>query len=339
LDYLGLTTEFVLTHEIAHVFSGSAYNEPRGAGLADTSLGEGIADWAAGSFAGLEMRPWWGHALRDAGLWVEPDALFITGDFDDAGGANNSHIDFMGRRINARDHTARYAQSGLLVQYLVGRFGWRKFRAFAAAYSVQRGVLDSNDGRRKAARDQEALYDRILSRTAKSRRPKFQRPKARKVEPDGAVVRAVFQKYLGVPWEQIRAEWEAWLVRDPVPPALGARLVAARRIYAAVREYEASLSRPGQRIPDAQQARIRDAFLRCNRALNRGEAARAEQLLEQAQLLIKQSRPKLPERGPDKENAARKYLGASHGGIQVLNAPQLKRKTWPTNSRPTATTR
>ena len=51
LDYLGIGAEYVLTHEIAHIFSGK---------LAGSALGEGIADWATGFFNGVPMAPWWG---------------------------------------------------------------------------------------------------------------------------------------------------------------------------------------------------------------------------------------------------------------------------------------
>src|SRR5262245_8155789 len=103
MDYLGLGSEFVLTHETAHIFSGR---------LAGGPLGEGIADWATGVFEGIPMAPWWGAALKKAGLWIDPDALFITGDYPAS------------REVDSRTRTANYTEAALLVRFLVDRFGY-----------------------------------------------------------------------------------------------------------------------------------------------------------------------------------------------------------------------
>jgi hypothetical protein len=237
LEYLGLSGEYVLTHEIAHVFSGP---------LAGTSLGEGIADWAAGSFAGVQQRPWWAKTLRRGGLWIEPDAFFVTGEFD------------QGPEVEAIIRTAQYAESGLLVAYLVERFGWEKFATFALEYGKARGPLESNAARAGRGRPgQEARGERE--------------------RPDVEQVSAVFHKHFGSAAAKVLADWLAWTEQSSEPPADAEKLLLAERIYGAVRNYELWLvrQRPG---PGAEARRmVREAFTKANRALAAGNlgAARA----------------------------------------------------------------
>src|SRR4051794_7097777 len=72
LDYLGLAGPYVLTHEIAHIFSGQNAGGP---------LGEGLADFVAGSSAETPLAPWWGRALRQHRVWTDVDGLFVSGDY------------------------------------------------------------------------------------------------------------------------------------------------------------------------------------------------------------------------------------------------------------------
>src|SRR5262249_53911177 len=124
LNYLGVGKSYVLTHEGAHVFSGK---------LAATPLGEGIADWAAGDCAASPTAPWWGTALRRAGLWIDPDALFISGDYES------------GPEVDAHSRTAEYTEAALMVRFLVKEFGWTRFAAFAERYGEARHTVRSND--------------------------------------------------------------------------------------------------------------------------------------------------------------------------------------------------
>ncbi len=264
LDYLGLRADYVLTHEIGHVFSGSLYRQAAVEGIGATSLGEGIADWAAGSFGGLPLRPWWGKTLRKTGLWIAPDAFFISGNYHDRPG------------IDARDLTARYTESALLVQFLVSRFGWPKFHAFALDYSRQRGALDSNESRRRFAQRYKFQW------RSKSRDPR-QAPDAKSVE-------ATFLQHFGVPWPQLRTEWATEMEEELAPPQQAEQLVLARETYAAIRDYEMWLAGLAQPPAPATHAAIRAAFVRCNSALNKQQTASASRYLQQANRLVKQLR-------------------------------------------------
>lgn len=247
LEYLGLNGDYVLTHEIAHIFSGT---------LAGSSLGEGIADWAAGSFAGLPLRPGWGTALREAGLWIEPEALFVTGAFE-----ARPEVDEVIR-------TAQYLESALLVQFLVQRFGWEKFRGFAELYGKERGRLVSSGERRP-------------------------RPPPRRGRDAGggegplnpSAVRAVFEQALGESWDRLRSDWEASMSKDRLPPPEAERLVLAQRLYGAVRQYEMwSLAQQGLDLES--RASVREAFTATSRALLRGELELAARELRRARALV-----------------------------------------------------
>jgi hypothetical protein len=252
LEYLGLTGDYVLTHEIAHVFSGVA---------ASTSLGEGIADWAAGEYSGLPMRPWWGVTLQKAGLWIEPDAFFITGDFP-----ARPEVDEVIR-------TSQYVESGLLVRYLVGRFGWEKVRQFAGEYSAARGTLESNADR----------AERPAPRSARGRANDPRRP------PDATAVRATFQKAFGESWEQLRAAWEREMTAETPPADQAARLVLGQRIYGTVRNFEMWTLRSGGISSEASSV-VRAAFTEANRSLLRGDLTGANVAYQRARGIVERLR-------------------------------------------------
>lgn len=238
LEYLGLSAEYVLTHEIAHLFSGP---------LAGSALGEGIADWAAGGFNTVPLKPWWGRALKEAGLWIDPEAFFITGEFP----ANP--------QVDAEIRTAQYVQSALLVQFLVDRFGWERTRAFAEQYSEARGRLISNEDRTRLRGPRRG------ARNADPRRP-----------PDPEAVRARFQEAFGRSWDQLRAEWEHWMQEDAAPAGHAERLVLGQKLYGTVRNYEMWLIRQRPRPASELQEVVREAFLAANRALGAGDLKAAE---------------------------------------------------------------
>ena len=72
LDYLGLDQAYVLRHEVAHVSPGAWLPGP---------WARGWPTLVAGSFGDQPLSPWWGRALQEAGLWVDPQSLFITGEY------------------------------------------------------------------------------------------------------------------------------------------------------------------------------------------------------------------------------------------------------------------
>jgi hypothetical protein len=255
LDYLGLRGDYVLTHEIGHVFSGK---------VAGSALGEGIADWAAGNFAGIPMRPWWGAALRRAGLWLDPDAFFITGEFEP-----RPEVDEVIR-------TAQYVESGLLVQFLVERFGWAKTAAFAAEYGKLRGRLNSN-------------ADRKTLKTPRDFQPRPDRPDPR-LPPDASALRAVWERHFGLGWDKLRAEWEGRMEGEAPPAGQAERLVLAERIYGAVRNWE-MWTLEQKPAPDKEtRTLVREAFTRANRALASGDLAEAARAYEQARAMVEQLR-------------------------------------------------
>jgi hypothetical protein len=259
LEYLGLSGEYVLTHEIAHIFSGK---------LAGSTLGEGIADWGAGSFSGIPMRPWWGSALKRGGLWLDVDAFFITGEFEAS------------PEVDAVIRTAQYAESGLLVQFLVSRFGWDKFQAFAGDYSKARGRLNSNEDRKRIRLPQRS-------------QPRSEAEDPR-LPPNAPEVRAAFQRHFGRSWEDLRSEWEQEMAKDVPPPGQAERLAMAHQIYGTIRNYEMWVieQRPG---PGAEARKlVKSAFTEANRALGAGDVRGASQALARARGLIEQlRRPKI----------------------------------------------
>ncbi|MBI3909986.1 MAG: hypothetical protein HY320_03520 [Armatimonadetes bacterium] len=256
LEYVGLSGDYVLTHEVAHLFSGA---------LAGSPLGEGIADWAAGSFAGVPLRPWWGPVLRANGLWVDPEGLFITGDYPFSG------------ELDARTRTARYSEAALLVQYLIDTCGRERFAQFVARYAPARKKLVSNAELRGAAPVTVALQeDDPLAQPT--------RPAMKHVSPpDPAQVRQAFRETLGVEAEVLLARWDTWLRREPVPdPRLAERLVLVQQTYGAIRNYEmwALRQRPA---PGAEaDNEVRSAFVVANRARDRGDFTEARRWLGEA---------------------------------------------------------
>lgn len=273
LDYLGLTAQYVFRHEIAHWFSQ---------GLAGGPLGEGIADWAAGEFADVPARPWWGAELQKAGLWVDPDAFFITGDYDEPG------------EVDAPIRTAHYAESALLIRYLVEHFGWEKFRAFAAEYSEARGPLTSNESRKRI---------RVRPRLPRRNDRDDDNQRDPRLPPDAATVRAVFEKQLGTTWAQLRTDWEKSMQAEPAPPKQAEALVLAFRIYGAIRNYEMWLIQ--QRVAPSRESQkaVRKAFTTANRLRQQGDYPAARAALANARSLVQQLRePRIIARSERKDS-------------------------------------
>jgi hypothetical protein len=241
LEYLGLNAQYVLTHEIAHIFSGQAASGP---------FGEGLADVVAGEFGDLPLQPWWGGVLRRRGLWVDPDALFVTGDYPTPS------------ELDARLRIARYTEPALLLQYLVGKFGLPKVLEFLPAYSRARGPLDSNE-----------------LRTGRSRRP-----------PDADAVRATFQTAFGTSWEELRRGWEATLTAAAPSTTMAERLALSQQIYATIRGYEMWRLKETIPPPGWQRRAVREAFTAANRALGQSKIAEARAQLDTARRLISEMR-------------------------------------------------
>jgi len=255
LEYLGLTGEYVLTHEIAHIFSDQ---------MAGTSLGEGVADWAAGGFSGVPLRPWWGTALQAAGLWIDPDAFFITGEFETSG------------EVDATIRTAQYSESALLLQFLVDRFGWEKTRKWAEEYGKAREALISNEDRRRLRLPPGF---RLEPNKSDPRRP-----------PNADAVRATFERHFGQSWAKLSTDWLASMQRDPPPAGLGERLVLGQKLYGAVRNYEMWVLAQKQ-PPNADiRALVRSAFTEANRKLAAGQTEAARQSFRRAAALVEQLR-------------------------------------------------
>jgi hypothetical protein len=237
LSYVGLSGQYVLTHEIAHIFSGKSAGGP---------LGEGLADFVAGGFSEMPLSPWWGGALRRRGLWVDPDGLFITGDYPASS------------ELDARLRIARYTEPALLIQFLVGAFGFERFQRFLPAYERARRTMASNEE----------------SRGRQARRP----------DPEAA--RASFLEAFGVSWDVLRQRWEKSMNAPPPSTTIAGRLVLSQQIYASIRNYEMWLIRSRVRPPRATADAVRQAFVEANRALDRARLADAEAHLATAQRLI-----------------------------------------------------
>ncbi len=251
LDYLGLDPEYVLTHEVSHVFSGP---------LASSALGEGIADWGARSFAGLPMREGWAQVLRSAGLWIDPEAFFLTGEFASSA------------EVTAASRTARYAEAGLLVHRLVTQFGWERTRIFAAEYGRLRGPLESNADRRQPAR------------------PPRGGSAVKTPDPDG--IRLLFREGLGVDWNDFLPAWMRSAAADRLPEADSTRLSLTHQLYGAVRNYEMWLVEQRRRPADRVQELIRASFRRANASVARGEFVEGgKQLAECRSMVERLKRP------------------------------------------------
>lgn len=219
LEYLGLDEAYVLRHEIAHVFSGR---------LASGPMGEGLADFIAGGFGDLPLAPWWGSALRDAGLWVDPEALFISGGYPASA------------ELDARQRTASYTEPALLLQFLTDRFGFERVLAFLPDYGRARRTLESNE--------------------VGARRRGFRLP-------DAAAVRSVFERHFGRSWAELRGDWERRMVALRGTDAARRRLVLGQETYGAIRNFEMWLLAQRGRVQPALIAAVRRAFTAVNVAL------------------------------------------------------------------------
>jgi hypothetical protein len=238
LEYLGLDQAYVLRHEVAHVFSGR---------LASGPLGEGLADLVAASTGDLPLAPWWGGTLREAGLWVDPEALFITGDYSASA------------ELDARQRAAVYTEPALLLQYLSGRYGFERVLRFLPDYSRARRTIQSND--------------------AASRGRGFRRP-------DPAAARRSFQQHFGRSWSDMLADWEAKMGEGKAPPEEQRRLVLRQKTYAAIRNFEMWLLAQRGSASSDRAAAIRQAFTRVNAALRARRLDEAEAGLRAAQGMV-----------------------------------------------------
>jgi hypothetical protein len=237
LAYVGLNGQYVLTHEIAHIFSGKSAGGP---------LGEGLADFVAGGFSEIPLSPWWGGTLRRRSLWVDPDGLFITGNYPAS------------TELDARLRVARYTEPALLIQFLVGEFGFERFLRFLPAYARARVTVASNE-----------------------------EPRGRRARgPDPEAARASFLEGFGVSWDVLRQKWEKSMEVSPPSAALAGRLVLSQQIYASIRNYEMWMIRSRVRPPRATADAVRQAFVEANRALDGSRLSEAEAHFATAQRLI-----------------------------------------------------
>jgi hypothetical protein len=238
LAYLGLDQAYVFRHEVAHVFSGR---------LASGPMGEGLADLVAGSFGDLPLSPWWGSALLSAGLWVDPDALFVSGEYPAS------------TELDARQRIASYTEPALLLQYLSGRFGFEKVLEFLPDYGRARRSMVSN--------------------SVGARRRGF-RP------PDPEAVTKSFEKHFGRSWPDLRADWEAKMAAGGGSEADRRRLVIGQKTYAAIRNFEMWLIGQRGSASRERTAAIREAFTNVNTALRAKQLGEAEERLRLAQGLV-----------------------------------------------------
>src|SRR5204862_7955865 len=98
---------------------------------------------------------------------------------------------------DARTRTATYAESAMLVRFLIDRFGYEKFAGFAERYRQVRGSLASNDS--------------LSGRGAR--------------RPDPEQVRRAFEDRFGEAWESLRDRWAAQIAADTAPAGQAERLV------------------------------------------------------------------------------------------------------------------
>src|SRR5262249_61075123 len=131
-------------------------------------------------------------------LWLDPDVLFRPGDYPAP-----SERD-AGLRI------ARYTEPALLIQFLVGEFGFARFMRFLPAYERARRTMASNE--------------------------ELRGPRARR--PNAEAARASFVDGFDVSWDVLRERWEKSLEASPPSAAMASRLVLSQRIYASIRNYE-----------------------------------------------------------------------------------------------------
>jgi hypothetical protein len=238
LDYLGLDESYVLRHEIAHVFSGR---------LASGPMGEGLADYIAGGFGDMALAPWWGSALRDAGLWVDPEALFVTGDYPAS------------TELDARQRVANYTEPALLLQFLTERFGFERVLDFLPDYGRARRSLESNE--------------------AGARRRGF-RP------PDVAAVRTAFDRHFGRSWAALQGDWERQMGVTKGTDLARRQLVIRQETYAAIRNFEMWVLAQRGRVGPERISPVRRAFTAVNAAVRAQHLDEAEARLRLAEGLV-----------------------------------------------------
>jgi hypothetical protein len=238
LDYLGLDQAYVLRHEVAHVFSGR---------LASGPMGEGLADLVAGGFGDLPLAPWWGRALREAGLWVDPEGLFVSGDYPASA------------ELDTRQRVAQYTEPALLLQYLSSRYGFERLLEFLPEYGRARRSIESNE--------------------TGARRRGFRRP-------DAEVVRRSFAPHFGRSWDELRTDWERQMTAANGPPADSRRLVIGQKTYAAIRNFEMWVLAHRDEATRERSRAVREAFTTVNEALRRRQFDEAEARLKLAQGLV-----------------------------------------------------
>jgi hypothetical protein len=238
LEYLGLDEAYVLRHEIAHVFSGR---------LASGPLGEGLADYIAGSFGDMPLAPWWGSALRDAGLWVEPEALFVTGDYPASA------------ELDARQRVANYTEPALLLQFLTQRFGFERVLDFLPDYGRARHSLESNamGARRRGYR-----------------------------QPDAGAVRTAFDRHFGQSWLVLQGDWERQMGVTKGTDLARRQLMVRQESYAAIRNFEMWVLAQRGRVAPERMAAVRRAFTAVNAAVRAQHLDEAEARLRLAQGLV-----------------------------------------------------
>ncbi len=261
LDYLGLDQAYVLRHEVAHVFSGR---------LASGPMGEGLADLVAGSFGDLPLSPWWGGALRAAGLWIDPDALFVTGDYPAS------------TELDARQRVAQYTEPALLLQFLSHQYGFDKLLEFLPDYGRARHT--------------------VLSNESATRQRGYRKP-------DAAAVDASFTRHFGRSWAGVRGAWEAQMSAGGGSEFDRRRLVIGQKTYAAIRNFEMwQLGHRGEGTRE-RVAAVRTAFTGVNAALRGRRLDDAAARLRVAQGLVNDlKRPMLITRASSQPRLA-SYFG------------------------------
>lgn len=238
LGYLGLDQVYVLRHEVAHIFSGR---------LAAGPMGEGLADLIAGGFGDLPLAPWWGSALQNAGLWVDPDGLFITGDYPASA------------ELDARQRIALYTEPALLLQFLEERYGLERVLTFLRDYGRARRSLQSNET------------------TARQRGFRL---------PDPTAVRGAFQQAFGHSWSELRSGWERRMASATASAADRRRLVLEQKTYGAIRNFEMWVMAQGGRLELQRTAAIRREFTAVNTAIRERRLDDAEARLRVAQGMV-----------------------------------------------------
>jgi len=120
--YLGYTGERLLTHEIAHVFAGPL----SGGGPLD----EGLAEAVSAPLLPFPPGQWCGRVLRHAGAWIDPEALFVTGEFNVS---------------DSLTEDLRYPEEAIFCDFLIREFGKKRYATFAVWYRGCRKCAYSND--------------------------------------------------------------------------------------------------------------------------------------------------------------------------------------------------